>query len=49
MQDLRIRPLNLVKQEKIDLKNFLKSLTSDGLNCLIAEARSAAPDNQERK
>jgi cytochrome c peroxidase len=49
LQDRRIRPLNLLEQEKIDLKNFLKSLTSSGLNCLIAEARSADPDNQEHK
>jgi len=46
MQDKRILPINLLNQEKIDLKNFLKSHTSSELNCLIAETRSADLDNQ---
>ena len=29
MQDKRIRPLNLLNQEKIDLKNFLKSFSQN--------------------
>ncbi len=49
LQDKRIRPLGLSKQEKLDLENYLKILTSFGLNCLIAEARSAGPDNQKNK
>ena len=33
MQDKRKCPLKLLEKEKIDLKNFLKSLTSSGLKC----------------
>ena len=49
LQDSRVHPLNLSEQEKIDLENFLKSLTSNELSCLIAEARSNEPDNQGRR
>ena len=45
LQDNRIQPLNLTDIEKSDLENFLKSLTSLDLGCLVAEARSHEPDN----
>lgn len=48
LQDDRVRPLNLSGREKEDLEAFLNGLTSRGLSCIIAEARSARPDNQKR-
>ncbi|MFV1494263.1 cytochrome c peroxidase [Phaeobacter sp. JH18-32] len=38
-QDPRIRPLRLTDGEKRDLLSFLETLTSSGLDCLVAEAR----------
>jgi cytochrome c peroxidase len=49
LQNKRIRPLNLSEQDKTELKIFFVSLTSSGLNCLIAEARNTNSDNQQRK
>ena len=46
-KDKRIRPLNLSDIEKRDLENFLESLTSQNLACLVAEARTKRPDNHE--
>ncbi len=47
LQDKRIQPLNLSKKERDDLENFLESLTSLNLSCLVAEGRSHDPDNHE--
>ncbi len=44
-QDPRIRPLGLSDQDLLDLEAFLRALTSPGLECLAAEARSHPPDN----
>lgn len=44
-QDPRIRPLGLTGEELRALEAFLNTLTSDGLDCLVAEARSQPPDN----
>lgn len=44
-QDARIHPLNLSPTELADIEAFLLALTSDGLDCLVAEARSHPPDN----
>ncbi|MHA6265173.1 cytochrome-c peroxidase [Arenibacterium sp. CAU 1754] len=44
-QDPRIRPLGLSETDMADLEAFLQSLTSPGLECLVAEARSKQPDN----
>ena len=44
-QDPRIRPLGLTPNELGDIEAFLLSLTSDGLGCLVAEARIQPPDN----
>lgn len=44
-QDPRIRPLGLSASEQADLVAFLEALTSDGLACLVRDARSAPPDN----
>lgn len=44
-QDPRIRPLGLSVSEQADLVAFLEALTSDGLACLVRDARSAPPDN----
>jgi len=43
--DPRIRPLDLTPAETEALVAFLQSLTGDNIEQLIAEARSAAPDN----
>ena len=43
--DTRIKPLGLTPAEAGALVAFLKSLTGDNIEQLIAEARSAAPDN----
>ena len=47
LQDKRIQPLKLTNEEKTDLIQFLESLTSKNLSCLIAEARQSEPDNHE--
>lgn len=44
-QDPRIRPLGLSAGEMADLEAFLEGLTSDGLACVLAEARHQPPDN----
>ncbi len=44
-QDSRIRPLGLGDAELAELEAFLNALTSTGLDCLVAEARSQPPDN----
>ncbi len=44
-QDPRIRPLGLTAGEIADLAAFLNGLTAPNLACLVAEARSAIPDN----
>ncbi len=44
-QDPRIRPLGLGERELAELEAFLNSLTSSGLDCLVAEARSHPTDN----
>lgn len=44
-QDPRIRPLGLSAGDLDDLEAFLRALTSDGVACLVAEARSHPPDN----
>ncbi|RVT81878.1 methylamine utilization protein MauG [Rhodobacteraceae bacterium CCMM004] len=44
-QDPRIRPLGLTDRDLRDLKAFLASLTSAGIDCLVAEARRHRPDN----
>lgn len=44
-QDARIRPLGLSPTELADIEAFLLALTSEGLDCLVAEARSHPPDN----
>ena len=45
--DPRIKPLGLSAEETIALVAFLKSLTGDNVDELIAEARVAPPDNIE--
>ena len=47
LQDKRIQPLKLTNEEKTDLIQFLESLTSKNVSCLIAEARQSEPDNHE--
>ena len=44
-QDKRIRPLGLSAGDQSDLVAFLKALTSPHIAPLIADARSAPPDN----
>lgn len=44
-RDPRIRPLGLTGEELQQLEAFLNTLTSAGLDCLVAEARSRRPDN----
>ncbi|WP_405107299.1 c-type cytochrome [Phaeobacter sp. BS52] len=38
-QDPRVRPLGLSHREKSDLLAFISTLTSSGLDCLVADAR----------
>jgi len=45
LQDPRIRPLGLSDGDKQALVAFLRSLTSPGIACLVAEARVHPPDN----
>ncbi len=45
LKDPRIRALDLSDTEQKELEAFLNSLTSSGLDCLVAEARSHPPDN----
>ncbi|MCE8556858.1 methylamine utilization protein MauG [Ruegeria pomeroyi] len=44
-QDARIRPLGLSREDLADIEAFLIALTSEGLDCLVSEARSHPPDN----
>lgn len=44
-QDPRIRPLGLSDGDLLAIEAFLISLTSEGLDCLVAEARILPPDN----